>query len=276
MADKISVVEKAVTWFREKSKCVTANQILAFAAIAALYTQFAAFKSSQDQFVKGLLLDHKQKLNENALALWDSWEDAFINTTRSDTAALRKWLKGYPEEGEDVSDAKRQEYKDWLEYFLVGSGMTTDKFQRISETLPDHIAEIFLPDDDDKKITLGDADRIRKSVVRALNVMEKVAVAYKYEIANREILCYAFEGSIALYVDELKIFIEAYADQRGNGNAWQPLRDLVTASDGDWNRSRWGPIASQANRPAPALAAFETSPQQGPRSGAEQRCRSLM
>lgn len=188
-------------------------------AQATLRTQL---DSSHTEFVKTLTANHLQARREVALNLWDKWESIHENKNRTRLLNFLKWI-----EIETDIEIKNQ----WIDFFVRGSRVSRETFRNTK--MPEKMKEMFLAKNGDK-ITIEEIEAIRTALFNELNIMEKVAVAYQHEVADRNILNYAFKVTIVIQTTEFELLIDRVRDVTNNSQAWMPLTDLVF--DGDWKK----------------------------------------
>jgi hypothetical protein len=202
-------------------------------AAFGFYLQFKAIRESNQAFVDRLEADHRERQLEISLGFWDSWENALSQpNVRDDVKKLAKWTAPLSNTGSNMSKNDRDEYDKWLSLFAKGSSTPSSDFEPMLAKIPSSISSCFLSGSTTQPLTISDVDRIRGSTIRLINVMEKIAVAYKFNIAERKTLDEGFKSSISRRTKELLPFIVKFRDCESPG-AWLPLTELVTV--GDWN-----------------------------------------
>jgi hypothetical protein len=164
---------------------------------------------------------------------------------------MKKWLESIktPEDnGSDVSEDQKKKNDKWLSFFVKGSSQSSKDCSSMLKELPEDIKEIFFYDkfkfnkkegekNGRNEIRIEDIDNIRASVIKTLNLMERIAVAFNNEIINRKIIETSFQDAIVTYTKGLKKFMFKYDTiykKDKDRSYWQPLKNLVLEDGGNW------------------------------------------
>jgi hypothetical protein len=187
--------------------------LLAIAAIATLYFQ-------HNEFITTLKADHKQRRFEAALQLWNDWAIEFDKKHRRSLLTFLKWV-----EIEIDTDVKQE----WVSIFVQGGKVSRNSIKNAKTS--NTMKELLCLSDVDDNLLVSDIEEMRTNLVSFLNVMEKVAVAYQYHIADQGILNATFKDIIVKFTTDLHVFIKEYR-RCICAEAWTVLTDLVF--HGEW------------------------------------------
>lgn len=219
--------------------------------------------AARDEFKKRLEIDYQQRQLEIALELWDSWNETLYASPQivDDTRRFQKWAGSIPKRGQsDASNKTVSEYNDWLTLFVLGSKAPSEDMRRALQSPPTHVLRAFSEEassneapstQNTQRFSEREIVRIRNNIVVMLNLLEKIAVAYQKEIADRKVLDYAFRQAVVRNTIALKPFLDRYRSPDGEEatQSWQALYDLVLNENAPWRPA--GPNATQLPTDAP-------------------------
>lgn len=176
-------------------------------------------------------LNTSYRKKEYALHLGEYWDTNLSYEVRDTYYAYSKWYDSYGTNDNIERNA-------WLSAFTWGRKIEESEIKNTIDlkNAPNSVKELIKSlyqknkEDGTSVIQPRDLEQIRVRLVVLLNVMEQVAIAYKYDSANKEMLEELFKGALLNYYKKMKPFIDKYRDVH-NHSAWVVYEELA---EGEW------------------------------------------